>query len=192
MAQPGDDRHEGGAVVFADSIVGAGEADRHRRQIAEHVLTQGKARGIGLIVPLHAVDEGQRIRRFVMDVFGGAALLLAFVLDLARLAQDVDGGAAHLVDEIVGFEREVLGDFLAHQHGLAGDVHAAAAVFAVKEVRAVIGQHIGGGGAHQEQRRDHRKPTHCAMYRRPHHQLQPQPPPALPVAPRDPSRVSRM
>ena len=34
-----------------------------------------------------------------------------------------------LVDEIVGFDREVLGELLAHQHRLAGDVHAAAAEY---------------------------------------------------------------
>jgi hypothetical protein len=75
----------------------------------------------------------------VVDVVDRETLLLAFILDDARLAQYVDGGAAHLVDEVVRLHGEVLGELLAHQHRLAGDVHAAALVGAVEEIGAVVG-----------------------------------------------------
>ena len=192
MAEPRDLRNERGSVILADRIPRARPAQGQGGQVAEHVLTQREMSGVRDVIAFGAVDEGCGVSGLVMQVLDGPALLFALVLDDAGVAQDIDRCAAHLVDEIVGFHRKVFGDFLAHRGGLAGDVHAAAAVLAVENIGTVIGKHVGAGGAYQHQRRNGGD-SNPMTRRRPHGcQLQPQPPPALPVAPREPSRASRM
>src|SRR5271168_5170893 len=163
VPQPGDNRHPGGAVVFTDLVVGLAVAESHRGQIAEHVLTQGKTRGVGNVVPFHTVDIRRGVGGFIVQIFDRAGFLLAFVLDDAGLTQHIDGGAADLVDEIVALDGEVLGELLAHQHGFAGDVHPAAAVLAVEEIGAVIGQHIRARAADHEQRSDYCRTSEDAL-----------------------------
>jgi hypothetical protein len=122
-------------------------------------------RGVGDVVAFRAVDERGRVGRLVVQVFDRSGLLLALVLDDACVGEDVDGCAAHLVDEIVGFDREVLRDLLAHQRRFTGDVHPAAAVLAVEQVRPVVGQHVGAGRLQQHQRCERPEPCEMAVGR---------------------------
>ena len=178
MSQPDDDRREGRAVVLADRVVGVRVAQRERRQIAEHVLLQGKARGVRFVVPLDAVDERGGIGGLVVHELCGAGFLLALVLYLARLAEHVDRCAAHLVDEVVRLEREILGDLLPHQRRFTGDVHSAAAVLAPENVGPIIREHVRASRARQQHRRDRGDSSDEALGGLRAHQLQPQPPPA--------------
>ncbi|MDE3131451.1 MAG: PAS domain S-box protein, partial [Acidobacteriota bacterium] len=55
---------------------------------------------------------------------------------------------------------------------------------------AVVGQHVGGSRAREQQGGDRGEALQLLVGRRHGAQLQPQPPPAMPVAPRAPSRTS--
>jgi hypothetical protein len=161
-------------------------------RVAEHVLFHRDTRGIGAVIALDAPRVRRGIGRLVVHELQGRALLDALVADLARLAQHVDRCAAHMIDEVVHLGGDVLGEFLVHRRRFAGDVHAAAAVLRIKDVCAVVRQDVRAGGSKQEQCHNGCDSPENALHRRYFHQLQPQPPPALPVAPRDPSRDSRM
>ena len=90
VADPRDIRVVGGAVVLANRVVRVRKSQRDRGQIAEHVLAQRNTRGVRDVVALHARGIRGRVSGLVVQVFDRAALLLAFILDLAGLAQDID------------------------------------------------------------------------------------------------------
>jgi hypothetical protein len=59
-------------------------------------------RRVGDVVALGAVGVREVVLSLVVDVVDRESLLLALVLDGTGAARDVDGGAADLVDEVVG------------------------------------------------------------------------------------------
>ena len=95
--------------------------------------------GLGLVVVLFAVGVAEVVRGLAAQVLEPEAVLVALFLVFAGARDlDVDRGARDHVHVVVGADRVLLGELLAHQHRGAVNRHAAAVVAVIEHVGAIV------------------------------------------------------